>query len=481
MTDDLERRLADTLRSRAATVATRPDAWERLEAATQNPSTTANVTSLTAARDRRLMVAAPAALVGLAAALAIAFGVGHRPPRPKEMAASAPPVQRSADLGGATAAPSAAGAPVGPVAPGGGAGGSAGPALAAPVAGALPSTANRPPGRGAGTGFHPQSVTFVTAADGWVLGSAPCATPTCPPAVVRTRDGGHTWASVTSPGDGVSAVRFADATNGWAFGPGLRATHDGGATWGDVALPGVSQGAQVSSLEAGAGIVHAAVVDVGGTGPEVRVETSPVGTDAWRIAAVRVPAGAGPVPHAQVVLHGDRGWLMVVNRTVTGGARLASGTWQPWSPPCRDAVGPGVLAAATSTDLVAACDAGAWGGVRRAEDPVVSHDGGDTFVPGPTAIPVTAANFIAAPSPGHAVVSGPAADGGAVLVATEDGGATWTTVFRQAGGGSWLELGFTTATQGVAIESVTSGGTIMLLSHDSGHSWQPVTFTGVPG
>ncbi|GAC1316073.1 MAG: hypothetical protein NVSMB16_13020 [Acidimicrobiales bacterium] len=481
MTDDLERRLADTLRSRAATVSARPDAWERLEAATQTRSTTANVTSLTAARDRRLMVAAPAALVGLAAALAIAFGVGHRPPRPKEMAASAPPIQRSADAGGATAAPSAAGGPVGPVAPGGGAGGTAGPALAAPVAGALPSTASRPPGRGAGTGFHPQSVTFVSATDGWVLGSAPCATQTCPLALVRTRDGGRTWAAVTSPGDGVSTVRFADATNGWAFGPGLRATHDGGATWGDVALPGVSPGAQVSSLEAGAGFVHAAVVDVGGTGPEVRVETSPVGTDTWRIAAVRVPAGAGPVPHAQVVLHGDRGWLMVVNRTVAGGARLTGGTWQSWSPPCVDAVGPGVLAAATDTDLVAACDTGAWGGTRRAEDAVVSHDGGDTFVRSPGAVPVTAANFIATGSSGHAVVSGPAADGGAVLVDTEDGGATWTTVFRQAGGGSWLDLGFTTATQGVAIESVTSGGTIMLLSHDGGHSWQPVTFTGAPG
>ena len=478
MTDDLETRLADTLRSRAATVSARPDGWERLEAATRTP--TANVTSLTAARDRRLMVAAPAALVGLAAALAIAFGVGHRPAQPKQMAASAPPVQRSADSA-AAAAPSSGVAPVGPGAPSGAAGGTAGPALAAPVAGAGPATANRPSGPGAGAGFHPQSVTFVSAAEGWVLGSTPCATTACPLSLVRTRDGGRTWTPLTSPGDGVSTVRFADAANGWAFGPGLRTTHDGGVTWSDTSLPGVAPGAQVSSLEASSGSVHAAVVDVSGAGPEVRVETSSVGTDTWRLSAVRVPAGAGPVPHAQLVLHGERGWLMVVNRTVAGGARLAGGTWQMWSPPCRDAVGPGILAAATSTDLVAACDAGAWGGTRRAEDALVSRDGGDTFVLGPGAIPLTAANFIATRSPGHAVVSGPGVDGAAVLTATEDGGATWTTVFRQAGGGSWLDLGFTTATQGVAIESVASGSAIMLLTHDGGRSWQPVTFAGTSG
>jgi len=56
---------------------------------------------------------------------------------------------------------------------------------------------------------------------------------------------------------GVRQVRFADADNGWAFGPDLWATHDGGAHWGRTRLPGVENGAAVSDLAAAAGAVHA--------------------------------------------------------------------------------------------------------------------------------------------------------------------------------------------------------------------------------
>ncbi|GAC1312496.1 MAG: hypothetical protein NVSMB16_09330 [Acidimicrobiales bacterium] len=483
MTDDLEGRLADTLRSRAATVSARPDAWERLEAATRDESTGARVTSLTAARDRRLMVGAPAALIGLAAALALVFGVGHRPPRPREMAASAPPVRGRADAGAAAGGPPPGLSPARPPGPDGAAGGGvSGPTLAVPGAGGGgPAVASRPLGSAATAGFRPLSVTFVSASEGWVLGRGPCAVPTCPVTLVHTRDGGRTWAPVSPPGDDVSAVRFADAANGWAFGPGLRATHDGGTTWRPVTLPGLADGAQVSSVEAAAGSVQAAVVNVAGSGPEVRMETSPVAIDAWRLAGLQVPAGAGPVPHAQVVLHGDRGWLMVVNRQVVGGARLAGGTWQTWTPPCRAAFGPGVLAASSDADLVAGCDAGVWGGTRRAEDALVSHDDGDTFAAWPAAIPVSAVNAIATLGGGTAFAGGPAGEQGGVLVATQDGGATWTTVFRQAGGGSWVDLGFTTATQGAAVVSGANGSSILLMTRDGGRSWQPVTFTAASG
>ena len=92
-------------------------------------------------------------------------------------------------------------------------------------------------------GFRPMSVTFVSTQQGWVLGSAPCATGRCP-AIARTIDGGKTWTTIDAPkttigsepgvdvsGKGITGIRFADLRDGWAFGPELWATHDGGKTW----------------------------------------------------------------------------------------------------------------------------------------------------------------------------------------------------------------------------------------------------------
>src|SRR6185437_2971484 len=67
----------------------------------------------------------------------------------------------------------------------------ASPAAAAPTGGSVPS------------GFNPASVTFISAADGWVLGSAPCANPVCT-SVVRTTDGGRSWSDVPAPTEKLS-------------------------------------------------------------------------------------------------------------------------------------------------------------------------------------------------------------------------------------------------------------------------------------
>jgi hypothetical protein len=107
------------------------------------------------------------------------------------------------------------------------------------------------------------------------------------------------------------------------------------------------------------GFVHAAFF-AGAGGGVIQIATSPVGTDAWTVSPTQVQFGAGPVPHAQLILHGTTGWLIEVDRTVIGGARLVDGTWRDWQPPCLDANGPATLAAATDRALVAACDVGVW-------------------------------------------------------------------------------------------------------------------------
>jgi len=351
-----------------------------------------------------------------------------------------------------------------------------------------PTGPSGPPGGPVPANFAAASVTFVSLQTGWALGTAPCGSPPCT-SLVRTRDGGKSWAGVPAPradlsvdqSPGVGRIRFADADNGWAFGPDLWATHDGGAHWSAVSLPGADKAAKVWDLAAADGVVHAVVF---GSGPEagsggVRILSSPVGTDTWRASPTTIPVGAGPVPRAQLVLQGNAGWVVEVDRTVVGGARLSGGAWKPWQPPCMDAGGPMTLAAASPTDLVAICDEGIWTGTTPVINARVSGDGGTRFsspskVQGPLSTGSTRA--VASTTPRTVVVAGSTGDGSAALVATFDGGATWATVER-GGKSQWTDVGFTGPSQGVAVEvpSDARAGSL-LMTVDGGHTWNAVAF-----
>ena len=330
-------------------------------------------------------------------------------------------------------------------------------------------------------GLEPASVTFVSADAGWVLGTGTCAGGSCA-AIARTGDGGRTWSPAPAPPttmaagpgqatSGVSGLRFADTNNGWAFGPDLWATHDGGTTWSRVTIPGVPADAPVFALETAGGIVHAAVLD----GGNFRVASSPVGSDGWSVAPVRVPVGAGPVPTVQLVLSGAAGWLVENDRTVVGGARLANGSWVAWTPPCADVVGPAYLAASSPTELAAACDVGLWSN-PTGDHLYLSHDGGSTFAPAGTAAPLTTAAMAAMASPSVVVVGGSDATR-AVLVATFDAGRTWTVV-AWLGAVTLADLGFTTATQGVVITGPAGGSSSLLMTRDGGRTWRAVGSAG---
>src|SRR5207244_13617015 len=70
-------------------------------------------------------------------------------------------------------------------------------ASSAAVATATPKSP-KPQGSAVPAGFEPVSATFISSADGWVLGSVPCQDARCP-AIVRTTDGGSTWSSIPAP------------------------------------------------------------------------------------------------------------------------------------------------------------------------------------------------------------------------------------------------------------------------------------------
>src|SRR5450756_1465222 len=215
-----------------------------------------------------------------------------------------------------------------------------------PVASTSPVPTATPSASTSLLGLSPASVTFVSPDDGWVLGTGTCSSAPCA-AIARTADGGRTWAKVSAPhasivpgggqgAPGISGLRFADARNGWAFGPDLWATHDGGATWARLTIPGLPADAAIFALASAHGTVHAVVLD----GQDYRVASSPVGADDFRLGPVRVAVGAGPVPAVQLVLSGAAGWMIENDRTVVGGARLVNGAWVAWQPPCAAVVGP---------------------------------------------------------------------------------------------------------------------------------------------
>ena len=367
-------------------------------------------------------------------------------------------------------------------------------AVAAPSAVASPAVASSvaPSGASARAGFAPVSVTFVSSEEGWVLGTAPCASGECT-AILRTTDSGQTWTAVGAPATpisegpvqpgstpGIIGLHFADPRDGWAYGPDLWATHDGGTSWQRVTIPGLSASAVIVALEASAGTAQAVAYDVATVGAWVRIASSPVGSDAWTLSATQVPLGAGPVAQAQLVLSGTHGWLVEVDRTVVGGARLVGGAWSAWTAPCSGVKGSAVLAASSPSDLVAACDGGLWGHpanpAEQGERLYVSHDGGATFAETGGTVPVQEP-LIASPVSGTIVVGR-----GQLLVASFDRGQTWGNALGLAPPAFLTYVGFTTPRQGVAIANESTGpgqsAGALFMTRDGGHTWPQVSLSG---
>ena len=331
-------------------------------------------------------------------------------------------------------------------------------------------------------GFRPISVTFVSTEQGWVLGSVSCATGRCA-AIAHTVDGGKTWLSLPAPtttlgttgryhegATGVAGLRFADAHDGWAFGPDLWATHDGGLTWKRVAFP--LAGAAVLELASSRGTVHAVAYDTVGS-TDFRVASAAVGGGSWTISGLSVPVGGGPVPDIQLVLSGSAGWVLENDRTVEAGARLVAGTWRAWDPPCLDAVGPAYIAASSATELIGACDVGVMD-VPQGGHLYVSHDGGVTFAETGPKMPFALQPDVAASSVRNLFAGG--GDGHTTFVeGSFDGGHTWAPV-HDAGSVGLTELGFTTVDQGVVVATTASGSSHLLMTYDGGHTWAAVHF-----
>jgi len=358
----------------------------------------------------------------------------------------------------------------------------------APAPGAL--AAPLPQVNPAITGFSPQSVSYISVSQGWVLGTTPCGSKRCL-ALLHTTNDGASWSVVhvppagPQPGGGPElSVRFADGEDGWIFstlpgeGPELGwSTHNGGQHWAALHFP-VSAGpggVGIEDIEAAGGVADAAVE----IGPNVDIFSSLAAGGTWRRTGGPFEVGAGPVPYGQIVLEGKSGWFLENDRVVVSGAiEQPSGKWSNWAPPCSKAGGPATLSAVSSSHIVAVCTEGVWTGTKVTVDLLKSPNGGHSFGPGHL-LPFASVGTVAAAGSSALAIGITVAHANSVdnrLEMSFNGGTSWQPVYSHAGAG-WASLAFTTPDQGIALLDADSGHlNIVLSTSDGGRHWSPVSF-----
>jgi hypothetical protein len=286
--------------------------------------------------------------------------------------------------------------------------------------------------------FAPQSFTAISELTWWLLGTGPCPSTVTAPcgSILQTTDGGRAFTPIHAPAaslvtaeggtSGYSQIRFADAHNGFAYGPNLHATHDGGVTWHQVAIGGT-----VTDLAISGGQVFATVEPTTGSGKLMRASVS---SDAWNAVSsagdvsgglwvqgsnIIVQSGTGTGIGSGVLVSGDGGGSFTAHPAPSPGL------------PC-------LFAAPTPPVVWARCATGMDSGVWR------STDGGATF----TAV-VSTGLSLPNSAPFAAASSSTAVVGYQQLYRTTDDGSTW--VRTGPTGIRWDYLGFTDATHGVAL------------------------------
>jgi photosystem II stability/assembly factor-like uncharacterized protein len=293
--------------------------------------------------------------------------------------------------------------------------------------------------------FAPQSFTAIGELTWWLLGPAPCtaagATAPCG-AILRTTDGGRNFTGVPAPQavlvtstgapsatgapSSYSQLRFADAHNGFAYGPDLYVTHDGGASWHAVDLGGV-----VTELAISAGEVYATVESAQGGG---RLMHSPANRDAWStVSAAGAVSGGLWVQDSQVIVQSGVGTGPGMNVLVSsdGGQSFSAHPAPSPGMPCE-------FAAPEPPVVWAHCATGTESGVWRSTD----NGAHFTIAAGTgTSLGLPNSAAFAAASSTTAVV------GYQPLYQSSNAGVLWHRV-GPTGITQWAELGFTDATHG---------------------------------
>jgi hypothetical protein len=320
-------------------------------------------------------------------------------------------------------------------------------------------------------------VVAVSAAAGvtWALGTADCPGGGRCTSVLRSPDGGRTWAGVTAPAapvpgkglltsrlpvpDDARWIRFGTATDGWVFGGGLWATHDGGASWRRVPTGGL----EVMDLAADGPRAYAVLAECGrDNGADCvlpRLTTIVPGGEGLTEAA-ELPAGR--VDRVRVSAAGGRAVVAVDDTVYTS----TSAGWVP-ARPCGSLLT--ATAAADGRTVVAGCVEPALSArylsLRRSTDGVRWD-----AARGPSPRLTDGLTSLAATGPDDVTVAwtGTQSDGG--LLTSADGGRSWDPVGEPTQW--WVDV---TATGPRDLLAVPYPETDRYwASSDRGRSWRPI-------
>jgi hypothetical protein len=371
----------------------------------------------------------------------------------------------------------------------------------------------------------PVSATFLASGEGWILSGYHCPTGICIK-VQRTMNDGRSWTTLTLP-SGLREVAnpsaasffplvqqqiyFADARNGWIYGPVLPrgatndttdaeiwATHDGGATWSALDTTSLGMKYDVLTMAASRGSVYA----LAWRGDTFGLWRSSTATSSWRRAKTSTlyPAAGGSNMEGALIFKGANGWLMLGNdRGTTASARLtSSGRWVEWNGPC-DKVGNGfsVPVANSAATLVDVCTIGGFGDDVAPGTPrslklqsnwvYTSHDAGLAFHPTARVMVDGSSEYLdqltslpASPAPGRILVAKDVSHDRKQsdhLYLTLNDGKSWHSVYASPLTSFFPVIqyvSFASSRLGYAIVQRTPTTSMLVISRDGGRTWRAI-------
>jgi hypothetical protein len=336
--------------------------------------------------------------------------------------------------------------------------------------------------------FQPASVSFISASQGFVLGTSPCATEPCSAVLVTTANGSKTWAataappapfaSASSPSSGsVGKVLFANANDGWVYGPTLWATYNGAQSWAKIKL-----GGPVYLLATSAQEVYAVVGNCSPSAhncptPTLRLERAAVGSPSWQT----VPGVSGYGTTAVLTADNANAWVsfspkgagaVMIWRSSNSGS-----AWQRLPNPCYEPSQATDLAGMASPrgDLLFELCAGNPGAGQEGKSLWASSNGG-TSGHVVSQLPLGGlALDIAAPTRSDILVT--AVSGASFVYRSTNSGKTWANHTFADGGAGFYDFAFATASFGDAVEGSPADGpndARLLETSDGGATWSSV-------
>ena len=364
--------------------------------------------------------------------------------------------------------------------------------------------------------YVPSSVTWDSTSTGWVMGPAgtpgQCANtnPSICTSIARTDDGGQSWQGVPAPntGNGVTGLRFLNASYGWAFGPELWATTDGGQHWHQVNTGSLSV-PQLETINGRAYALFATCTSMDGNQDaacaKYTLMTATAGSDNWTpVAGVPGNLTGGAADLTQTVGQQDgavieiagatssapsgTGYLVAPGGTLYAGPLDGTAWHQVVKLPCAPGAGSGGggqpqslqltpvgVTSSGATRLAMVCTATPAGTTSV----YLSQDGGSTWTEqtGVASMPTTStANSLTALPNGTlilAATSRAAASGGGIYLLSP-GATQWRASSLSDPSGTtfgFTYVGMTSPTQGVALGGDPKLHAIWMTT-DGGKTWQ---------